>query len=100
MTSVFTLQYGYLLSARNQVKLIAGGEWYYLGAEYFDLANNIRQGSNQRLNARAGVSSKHLEVYFWARNITKTKYIEYAYDFGAVHLGDPGTYGVTLKTLF
>jgi iron complex outermembrane receptor protein len=47
-----------------------------------------------------GVSSKHLEIYFWARNITKAKYIEYAYDFGAVHLGDPGTYGVTLRTTF
>ncbi|MDB5278175.1 MAG: TonB-dependent receptor [Ferruginibacter sp.] len=100
VTSVFTLQYGYLINAEHQVKLVAGGEWYYLGAEYFDLANNIRQGSNQRLNVRAGVSSKHLEVYFWARNITKTKYIEHAYDFGAVHLGDPGTYGVTLKTTF
>ena len=100
VTSVFTLQYSYLLKEKNQVKLIAGAEWYYLGQEYFDLANNIRQSSNQRLNARAGVSSKHLEVYFWARNITKTKYIEYAYDFGAVHLGDPGTYGVTLRTSF
>ena len=100
VTSVFTLQYSYLLNAEHQVKLVAGGEWYYLGREYFDLANNIRQPSYHRLNARAGVSSKHLEVYFWARNITRTKYIEYAYDFGAVHLGDPGTYGVTLRTSF
>jgi iron complex outermembrane receptor protein len=100
VTSVFTLQYSYLLNAKQQVKLVAGGEWYYLGQEYFDLANNIRQSTNQRLNARAGVSSKHLEAYFWARNITKTKYIEYAYDFGAVHLGDPDTYGITLRTSF
>ena len=100
VTAVFTLQYNYLLSEKHHVKLVAGGEWYYLGAEYFDLANNIRQGSNQRLNARAGISTPHLELYFWERNITKTKYIEYAYDFGAVHLGDPNTYGVTLRTSF
>jgi iron complex outermembrane receptor protein len=100
VTSVFTLQYNYLLSAKHQVKLVAGGEWYYLGAEYFDLANNIRQGSNQRLNIRAGISTRHLELYYWARNLTKTKYIEYAYDFGAVHLGDPNTNGVTLRTTF
>ena len=100
VTSVFTLQYNYLLSTKHQIKLVAGGEWFYIGQEYFDLANNIRQSSTQRFNARAGVSSKHLEVYFWARNITKTKYIEYAYDFGAVHLGDPNTYGVTLRTSF
>jgi iron complex outermembrane recepter protein len=37
---------------------------------------------------------------FWARNLSDKKYIGYAYDFGAVHLGDPKTMGVTLSTGF
>jgi iron complex outermembrane receptor protein len=30
------------------------------------------------------------------RNLTNTRYISYAYDFGAAKLGDPQVYGVTL----
>jgi iron complex outermembrane recepter protein len=37
---------------------------------------------------------------FWIRNACDKKYIAYAYDFGAVHLGNPKTYGVTLTTHF
>ncbi|MBC7508306.1 MAG: TonB-dependent receptor [Ferruginibacter sp.] len=99
-TSMLALQYIYVVSTRRQIKLVARGEWYYLGRRYFDLANTIRQPSYNLLNTRAGVSCKHLEVFFWARNMTNRKYIEYAYDFGAVHLGNPGTYGVTIKTMF
>ncbi|MEO5892352.1 MAG: TonB-dependent receptor [Ferruginibacter sp.] len=100
VTSMLSLQYSYMLSERHQVKLIARGEWYYLGSRYFDLANTIRQSPYDIYNARAGVSLKHLDVFFWARNFTNKKYIEYAYDFGAVHLGNPSTYGVTVKTMF
>lgn len=100
VTSMLTVQYSYVISTKHQVRLIARGEWYYLGRRYFDLANTIQQPSYNLLNSRAGVSCKHLEVFFWARNITNRKYIEYAYDFGAVHLGNPGIYGVTIKTMF
>ena len=99
-TSMLALQYIYVVSTRHQIKLVARGEWYYLGIRYFDLANTIRQPSYNLVNTRAGVSCKHLEVFFWARNMTNKKYIEYAYDFGAVHLGNPGTYGITIKTMF
>jgi len=37
---------------------------------------------------------------FRARNLGDKKYIAYAYDFGAIHLGNPKTYGVTLATRF
>lgn len=100
VTSMLTLQYSYVLSNKHSIKLIARGEWFYLGKRYFDLANKIDQSSYNLFNARVGVSLKHLELFFWARNITNKKYIEYAYDFGAVHLGNPGTYGVTIKTMF
>jgi iron complex outermembrane receptor protein len=36
----------------------------------------------------------------WVRNIGDEKYISYAYDFGAVHLGDPRTFGVTVTGRF
>ena len=31
----------------------------------------------------------------WMRNLGDKKYIAYAYDFGAIHLGDPFTWGLT-----
>jgi iron complex outermembrane receptor protein len=52
------------------------------------------------LNARLGVATKHFELFIWGRNLTDVKYISYAYDFGATHLGNPKTYGVTLKAKF
>jgi len=98
ITSMFAPQYNLPLSARRHVNLVLRGEWFYLGREYFDLDNTITQSPHSILNARVGVTIPRLELYVWARNFTNTKYIEYAYDFGAVHLGDPHTWGVTLKT--
>jgi iron complex outermembrane receptor protein len=100
VTSMLALQYSHLVSVRHQIKLVARGEWFYLGRRYFDLANTIAHSSYHLLNTRAGVSCKKLDLFFWARNIANTKYIEYAYDFGAVHLGNPATYGITLRTSF
>ena len=100
VTSMLALQYSYTLDERNQIKLVARGEWFYLGRRYFDLANTIEQASYNLLNTRAGISYKKLDLFFWARNIGNTKYIEYAYDFGAVHLGNPATYGVTVRASF
>lgn len=100
VTSMLALQYSYTLDERNQIKLVARGEWFYLGRRYFDLANTIEQASYNLLNTRAGISYKKLDLFFWARNIANTKYIEYAYDFGAVHLGNPATYGVTVRASF
>ena len=100
VTSMLALQYSYTVDERNQIKLVARGEWFYLGRRYFDLANTIEQASYNLLNTRAGISYKKLDLFFWARNIANTKYIEYAYDFGAVHLGNPATYGVTVRASF
>ena len=99
VTSMLALQYSYLISTKQQIKLVARGEWFYLGQRYFDLANNIRQSSYSLFNTRVGASNKHFELFFWVRNLSDQKYIEYAYDFGAIHLGTPKTYGVTIKAL-
>ncbi len=100
MTSMLALQYAIDLSAKSAVKLIFRGEWISVGKQYFDLANNIVQKAYSLLNTRFGVSTRHADCMFWARNIGNKKYIAYAYDFGAIHLGDPSTIGLTLSSHF
>ena len=97
-TSLFAPQYSLPLSARHHLDLVLRGEWFYLGREYFDLDNKITQAAHSLVNIRTGVTLPHFELWFWMRNLGNTKYIEYAYDFGAAHLGDPRTWGITLKT--
>ena len=100
ITSMTAVQYSFYISSAHNIKMSARGEWFYLGKEYFDLANTISQNPYSLLNVRIGISSKHIDVFFWGRNIGNKKYIAYAYDFGAVHLGDPKTYGVTVAAKF
>jgi iron complex outermembrane receptor protein len=100
VTSMLALQYGYALGGNPQTRLIARGEWRYLGDQYFDLANHIEQQGYSVFNARLGVSTKRFDVFVWGSNLSDKHYIDYAYDFGASHLGNPKTYGVTLRTNF
>jgi iron complex outermembrane recepter protein len=100
VTSMLALQYGFDLGTKQPLKLVVRGEWMYVGKQYFDLSNNISQKGYSLLNTRFGISSKQAELMFWIRNACDKKYIAYAYDFGAVHLGNPKTYGVTLATHF
>lgn len=97
VTSMTAIQYGYQI---GKVKLVARGEWMLLGKQYFDLANTIEQSSYNLFNTRVGIEIQKLEVMFWGRNLGDEKYIAYAYDFGATHLGNPRNYGVTIRTSF
>ncbi len=97
VTSMLALQYSFAVDQSQAVKLFVRGEWMYLGQEYFDLANSIRQAPYHLLNTSAGLTTKHVDVILWGRNLGDTKYISYAYDFGAVHLGNPKTYGITVR---
>jgi len=97
ITSLLALQYNISLIPSKQLQVIIRGEWMYLGTQYFDLANTIRQSPYSLLNTRLGLKTKHAELYFWERNIANVKYIAYGYDFGAVHLGNPRTFGFTFK---
>jgi iron complex outermembrane receptor protein len=94
MTSTLTLQYTVRLGL---VTAHVRGEWAYLGPQYFDLANTIEQASYHVVNGGLGLGYKVWTLDGWVRNLTHTKYIAYAYDFGATHLGDPCTFGVTLR---
>ncbi|MEO6455406.1 MAG: TonB-dependent receptor, partial [Ginsengibacter sp.] len=89
ITSMFAAQYSLKVSGKNDVNLIFRGEWKYLGTQYFDLSNTLKQSPYSLLNTRIGIETKNVEVMFYGRNLSGRKYIAYAYDFGAVHLGDP-----------
>jgi iron complex outermembrane receptor protein len=100
ITSMLAVQYDWNLPADSGMKLIMRGEWMFLGDQYFDLANNIKQSGHSVANARIGLSMNNWELFFWGRNITDSRYIAYAYDFGAAHLGNPANYGMTLRKNF
>ena len=97
LTSMLAMQYSFAVNKTGSLKMVLRGEWLYIGEEYFDLANSIRQSPHHLLNARFGVNIKRVDVFFWARNLSDTRYISYAYDFGGIHLGEPKTYGVTVR---
>jgi iron complex outermembrane receptor protein len=100
ITSMLALQYSYNVGTKQNLRPVIRGEWMYLGKQYFDLANTISQSPYHLLNARVGVAAKNFEVMLWGRNLADKNYISYAYDFGAVHLGNPRTYGVTFTGRF
>jgi iron complex outermembrane receptor protein len=99
-TSMLALQYSLNLGTSLDLKFVVRGEWMNIGTQYFNLTNTIRQSSYSLINTRAGFAAKGFELMFWGRNLGNEKYIAYAYDFGAAHLGDPRNYGVTFRKSF
>ncbi len=95
-TSLLAIQYSYSFIKKSDIKIVLRGECKSYGAQYFDLANTLKQKPYSLINTSLGITSKKWGLNFWVRNVTAKKYIAYAYEFGAVHLGDPETYGITL----
>lgn len=78
VTSMLAAQYTYALGAgKQQPAIFVRDEWRYLGRYYFDYYNQDQQMGYGLLNARAGVSARHLELAFWVRNTFDRKYITY-----------------------
>ncbi|MFC4209670.1 TonB-dependent receptor [Pedobacter lithocola] len=100
ITSMLAIQYAYELDKSSKINLIARGEWLFTGNQFFDLANQIEQKGYNIYNAKLGVSNKKFDLFFWGRNLANKTYVDYAYDFGAAHLGNPKTYGVSLVGRF
>lgn len=96
VTSLLAAQYGATLSQKHQIKITFRGEWKYIGQQFFDLANTISQPSYNLLHSSIGISVPGWSLKFWGRNLANNNYVSYGYDFGAVRLGDPKTYGITL----
>ena len=97
VTSMLAAQYDITISKKKSIGLSLRGEWKYLGRQYFDLANTIQQPGYSLLNARVELAAKNIALILWSQNLTNKKYISYAYDFGAIHLGNPATFGVTAR---
>ena len=98
MVSILALQYDQALN--SHLKGFIRTEWKYTGTTYFDLANTIKQSPYSMVNASAGIQMGDISFKLWSRNLTGQKYISYAYDFGAVHLGDPATTGLSIAIKF
>ena len=99
-TSMLALQYQSGTDLKKRLRFVVRGEWMYLGDQYFDLANSIKQSAYSLINTRFGINYKNYELMFWGRNLSESQYIAYAYDFGATHLGNPRTVGVTVRVTF
>jgi iron complex outermembrane receptor protein len=95
-TSLLTGDYTIPLGRKKRYSFDLRAEWRHTGSVYFDLANQIHQSPYGVTNIRIGLRSKKYALHGWVRNLTGEKFVDYAYDFGAVHLGDPRTYGFTL----
>lgn len=99
-TSNMILQYSLPIDPARNIRLLARGEWMWLGSTYFDLENQLKQDPYHLANARLAVERGPLSLSLWARNLLDTRYVDYAYNFGAAHLGEPVTYGVSMRVDF
>ena len=99
-TSNFILQYSRSIDRARDIQLSARAEWMWLGTTYFDLQNQIKQDPYHLVNARLAVEKGPMTLSGWARNVLDTRYVDYAYNFGAAHLGEPITYGLSLRVDF
>lgn len=98
-TTNLILQYTYY-GANKNISAFIRSESKNTGTTYFDLNNDIKQSPYFLQNASMGLNHKKVSITVWAKNLFDQKYIAYAYDFGAVHLGNPSTFGITLSTKF
>lgn len=99
---IFTPNSNQFLTATYQKKIGKNEFWtnlqyLFTGKQYFDVTNVIEQKAYGLLHAQAGIKISNVNLYVWARNITDKKYFSYAYDFGAVHLGNPRTFGIGIS---
>ncbi len=100
VTSMLAVQYTYnFAGSKHQLAAFVRGEYRYLDKYYFDFINDLSQPAYSLFNGKAGVTSKHFELNFWARNLSDKKYIAYG-SFDAFLLGSPRTYGTTLIAKF
>lgn len=100
VSSMLAAQYTYdFAGSKQKLAVFARGEYRYLGKYEFDFINDKKQPGYSLFNAKAGITTKHFELNFWARNITDKHYIAYG-SFGSFLLGSPRTYGTSLIAKF
>lgn len=100
VTSMVAVQWTPQFFNSNQLNWMVRGEWLYFGEQFFNLQNTISQDAYQIANVKFGVASDTMELTLWAKNIFDETYIDYAYNFGPSHLGNPATFGLTAMYKF
>ena len=98
-SSMLAVQYSHNITP-GKITAFVRSEWKFIGTTYYDLANNIKQTPYHLINVSAGLNLKNVSIQGWIKNALNQKYISYAYDFGALHLGDPSTFGCTFSCRF
>jgi len=97
-SNAIAIQYSKTINAK--VSGFIRSETKFIGNTYFDSSNEIKQSPYCINNFNIGINKNKMSVVLWSKNILNQKYISYAYDFGAVHLGDPATYGISISSKF
>ena len=97
-TSAITVQYNKAVNLKMNGFIRT--ETKFIGTTYFDSGNTIKQSPYCINNFSLGVDMKKATVVLWSKNILNQKYISYAYDFGAIHIGDPATLGISISSKF
>ncbi len=99
-TSFVSLEYTPDFFSYSSWKWLFRGELQSFGKQFFNLENTFSQDAFSLVNLKVGVTHRNMEITCWAQNIFDATYIDYAYNFGASHLGNPATYGGGLTVRF
>ena len=99
-TSSLMAQYNKPIGVSGKYELLARAEWLRFGTTYFDLQNTLKQDPYHLANGRVGIKRGNIGLAIWARNVLDARYVDYAYNFGAAHLGEPVTYGMSVRLDF
>lgn len=97
-TNAISIQLSKNINAKMSAFIRTETKW--IGNTYFDVNNTIKQNPYSIQNLSVGIQKNKVNFMVWSKNTLNQKYISYAYDFGAVHLGDPATFGITIATKF
>ncbi|MBU2929740.1 TonB-dependent receptor [Winogradskyella psychrotolerans] len=80
--------------SKHNISAFVRGEFKYIGEYQLDFENSNSQDAYSLINTRFGISSNHLDLAFWVRNLTDERYLSWGY--GSYMLGSPRMWGVTL----
>ena len=96
VTSRLAVLYGKSFGSKQNKRVFVQTEWKFFGEQFFDLANTLEQQPYHLFNAHLGFSYRDWKITIWGKNLFNKKHISYGYNFGAVHLGNPQTYGTSI----
>ncbi|NEQ97346.1 MAG: TonB-dependent receptor [Cyanothece sp. SIO2G6] len=83
--------------------LFARLELQGIGQTFFDIENEVEQGSYAVVNTRLGYEFDQYGIYVFANNLFDTRYIAQGFNIDGTQggsFGEPATYGVQLKASF